>query len=935
MDTVARFRTSKGKAKVYRGQLKDNLEIEFRFNLVERSKERGATKTKLVREDRRNPGNDISKLRFQRVFDFLKSRYKPVITKIVDYNYKTGDITSKIRHQIIDGKESWQKKQTLDIQYLTDLSGRLTLSYEKDIKPQLFYDKSSALIRDKMRYSFQVSPALKVDMTKVVVDTKTDYEIEIEVTKYSDTVMDSLYKLILFVYNLINGDTFYTSYTTRIDIVDKLFRVLQGYLTNRDRVRFTDYIPNFKLPQVLPFKWDDFSVETFHPDRKLTVTWKTDGEHAFLISYKYLNKVRLYLYTMGSKKLIKVADLDSVMDGLIIEGEFVERDEGVREFYVFDCLQARPVQDMAEQIIDQEHTERLVFADKLVQRLKGFKLDIDIFMKTFYALYPADELTDKVDYDKLRTFVFSRMKEVFAKQPKSYKNDGLIFTPGKSPYRKLIEDRSILKWKPLEQLTIDLLVSHSSKTLMDSSGRVIDLPTDFEELKDDDGQVVEFNYIDGKLNKIRVRDDKTRGNGPIVVDQTLKLIRDPITAEVLSGESMRIYRKYHNNIKRRLFTSYKGNSLFDIGSGKGGDLSKMERFKTKYLLEPNTEYIKELERRMTHMKIKDVKILNMKAEDTDDVKDYFTDTFDHRVDVISSMLSLSFFYLDEDKLDGLVNTIDFMGKESFYFIYLTIDKDYLLEVLNGKTSLNQNGLLAELFINDEDTSEFKHRLKISLLGSKTLEGQVEGLVDMQILKDKLGEKGWSIKVVEDERADKQPIMSGFEYLFSQAYRYGCWLVSKEMEKSIGSDDLLKPFLFVDGLQLSCIADKYSLLHCVLKAVMVEYQENGSQVYRDNAVKSLHKTLIKFAKTEFDYSWEEIHLAENWHHIAQVMFKFFNIFIFIIDTTGKVIFKPKSASDYNILIIKNKSIYSLLVQEKIDYRMSIFDREHEFVDYFYQ
>jgi hypothetical protein len=706
-------------------------------------------------------------------------------------------------------------------------------------------------------------------------------------------------------------------------------------LTSSDRTRNTDYIPNKKLPQVVPFTWQDFSLDYFHPDNKVSVTWKTDGEHAFLISHKYLNQNMLFLYTMGSQKLIKIANLDSVMGGLILEGEYVEKDEGVKEFFVFDCLDARPVQDMANQITEQEHTDRLIFADKLVQRLKDFKVSIDIYMKTFYSLYPVDvEKVEKFDQDHLRTHIFSRMKEVFSKEPKSYINDGLIFTPGSKKYTELIDKRSIRKWKPVEKLTIDLLVDYNSKTLLDNSGRIIELDTDFEKLKDNDNQVVEFNFIDGKLNKVKLRDDKTQGNGPRVVDQNLALIRDPITQDVMQGESMRIYRKYHNQIKRNLFNTYKGDSLFDIGSGKGGDLGKMKKFKTINLLEPNKEYLEELNRRMKSHDLTDVKIMNLKAEDTKAVEDYFDGELDYQVDVISSMLSLSFFYLDEEKLDGLVNTIDFMAKDSCYFIFLTIDKDYLLEVMNGKTSITQNGLLAELFV-EEGKAEYKERLKISLLDSKTLGGQVEGLVDLQKLKDKLNEKGWTINVVEDERADKQPIMSGFEYLFSQAYRYGCWMLSKIGDKIVESDDVMTPFLFEDGIKLSCITDRYSLLHAVLKAVMLEYQENSSTLYRDNAVKSLEKTLIGFSGKQFDFDWKEITLGDDWPLIAQVLFKFFNIFIFVINVEGKIIFRPKAASDFNVILIKNKNSYSLLVQEMIEFKQTIFNRNHKFVEYFYE
>ena len=125
--------------------------------------------------------------------------------------------------------------------------------------------------------------------------------------------------------------------------------------------------------------------------------------------------------------------------------------------------------------------------------------------------------------------------------------------------------------------------------------------------------VVEFAFSDGKWVPLRVRHDKTQlyqttgsiagtANDIKVATSIWKTIVTPVTLDLLTGETPVSYEKmieddggayyitrdterdklmlkpmldFHNHIKgKMLLNKYKGNSLFDVGVGKAGDLNK-------------------------------------------------------------------------------------------------------------------------------------------------------------------------------------------------------------------------------------------------------------------------------------------------------------------------------------------------------------------------
>lgn len=169
-------------------------------------------------------------------------------------------------------------------------------------------------------------------------------------------------------------------------------------------------------------------------------------------------------------------------------------------------------------------------------------------------------------------------------------SDGLILSGVNQIYSK-----SVFKWKPADLMTVDFFIgpprvgSESNVSLGTFLRGNINYHDDFialpsergPPLRDLIGRVSEFEYINPTTWRyVRPRDDKGRPNGEGVLNAILRLQSDPITYEALTGRSLRLMRKYHNRVKRAVYDLLKASnvdSITDVGSGKGGDMSSWQR----------------------------------------------------------------------------------------------------------------------------------------------------------------------------------------------------------------------------------------------------------------------------------------------------------------------------------------------------------------------
>jgi len=332
-----------------------------------------------------------------------------------------------------------------------------------------------------------------------------------------------------------------------------------------------------------------------------------------------------------------------------------------------------------------------------------------------------------------------------------------------------------------------------------------------------DGAVVEFEWFlrpspegTGYPSKIvlrprKFRPDKLSGNRLSVALDNWRDIFDPITEDDLRGRTIRFVRTYHNKVKERLYAFIHqkfptGLALLDIGTGRGGDIEKwrllgprsviigvepngsnraeclarLDRKKNLIQETPDKRYFNRLTGKMEPDFCPDLKVVQTGGEDTTGiVQTIRTYIQDEKVDVVTSMLSLSFFFQSDDFLDRLVQTLVATVKPGGYFIFFTIDGATLSELLHPVFLRSDRTWVNEINVADVTFRlEGKNGVNVVIPGT-IVEDQHEFLVDLSRLAGKLRPYGFLLGEVR--RAEDEPFLSPDAKVYSSLYSYGYFI----------------------------------------------------------------------------------------------------------------------------------------------------------------
>lgn len=762
----------------------DNVEIEVRFGSISNE---GRVRTGITWEQ------------FGRVQEFYQSHNVPYIrTVIVD------EIMDGVRRSTVDNQESvFIQKTRLWVDYNTDYAFTTTASTEVTIdQPENW---SPTIVRDKERYSYTLFGGnLRLDLTKVITvgtKTTTSYECELEILEQQGV-------------NQLSTATYV------------LIQQLQGTeepLTERERSGFIRYLNDILggtpsssridynlLVQARNLRMNDmvYGGLVGNNQTSYSLSHKVDGIRKLLV----INNDGVWLVS-APNSINRVVSFSKIQDeayrqalkevvGTVLDGELVpmaSRLSGApnaKYWYIpFDCLSSvrlGSLSDGGNTSIQQDlHVNRLNFCQIIADRFKTNLLTVST--KDF------KEFTEAAEF-------FARYREFLSQQPSlPYLQDGMVVTPTQIEYnphseriplskRILTAYPDICKIKPTEQLTIDfsierqpngiLLLSNDPKarSLVEFNGtsRVPyrDYLDDHPLLREvPDNTVVEFKWSEGKFIPTRIRFDKLRPNNIEIAIDTWKSIHQPLTTDLLSGDTFAFVRNYHNKIKRDLLSTAARDVdkpiLLDIGSGRGGDLSKWRDYGAVIAVEPY--HHNELRGRIKKSQIAvPVEILPVGGEDTKYITDNIRKQFRTKVDVVALMLSLSFFWQSPEMLDGLVSTIVENLKPDGKIIFLTIDGDLVEQVFNPDFSGQPlNGLTLGpaqmIYLPEEPNNGERARIKIDIRDS-IVEDQTEWIVHLDDLRLRLAKHGFNIDWIS--RADKERFLSEKEIPFTSMYSYG-------------------------------------------------------------------------------------------------------------------------------------------------------------------
>lgn len=709
------------------------------------------------------------------------------------------------------------------------------------------------IVRRHTRMSYK-NPATpyRFDLSIVMTDgvAEPSYEIELElteITKESLSGFKAQLRLLFFItfesnlpYSLTERNNIFRTVNTKIGGGNIGSGLDNGALTQARNMNIADLVAGGIVP--LPSK-------TTPP---MLVTPKADGNRRLL----YLDEDGCWL--LGAPNTLNLVSRwsgilkpSSEWMGSVWEGEEIPIQNrrngmvGYRGLYMVidDCLYVEGVPNMRQRNISDPSDTNLG-SNVPTSNTTSIVLDIENGRASFINKFTNDMdpqskllmVSAKAYYKALNTNdFFEKTRAILDKiDALPYVTDGLIFTPdapymptgtlafrrggGGVPPRLLTTYTDILKWKPEDLNTFDLLYK-DGKLWANDKGTLVEFhPTELkaEDLRDHvkDGEMghPKARISDGVIYEIgwnklyqagvvhRPRYNKKNPNDLRVAEDAWSLAHNPIPANTLQGIGLLLMRRYHNREKRSLLAQGSG-ILLDLGAGKGGDLTKQNHYSKIIAIEPDednrNEYLRRLAELETAKKNPVAKnkflLFPGKAQDTEAIMAILNEYIPGgKVDTISMMMSLTFLFENDAVLKRLINTIDHALAPNGSFLVTVFDGDLVKAAVNyGPTAdasfplsssapgsptwvegkrlvfpLSKNETLDDIptIIVGNDN----HTVSIKLPGSATVaESQVEYLTDMTMLTDLLAKIG--LNLAETYRLDGELFLNPVENALSRLY----------------------------------------------------------------------------------------------------------------------------------------------------------------------
>jgi hypothetical protein len=441
------------------------------------------------------------------------------------------------------------------------------------------------------------------------------------------------------------------------------------------------------------------------------------------------------------------------------------------------------------------------------------------------------------------------------------------------------------------------------------------------------GDVIEFGYKDNNFYPVRYRRKET-GNfykvalniwdqisNPIYLEEYLKLLKEQypiykdedkkLEKEILNklkgseggkkkesgkgGEKCLVeLRKYHNVEKRNILKNgikdlSNDYSIFDIGSGRGGDLDKFwENDQSKlfklYLLEPFSEHlngnnglysrIKGLINKYRYntnfqKRIENgTKVIPLKLDANS--YDNIIKEVDNKVNLITSFFSLTFFFESDELLDLFVDFIDRLLVVDGLFIGACTDGEKLGKYIekNRKDEKEEITLGSCISIYPEFkklSQKCGDKIQIKLNTATVADYQTEYLIYFDKLVDKLKQK--NIKLIKSNFFSPN-LSDKDEQLYSSFHRSFVFKKGKEEKKEYNLLKSLTPgeikvfktvysedYTFV---RIGTIGEGSCFFHSVYESIDPEYRKLSKDKKKKFIIKKREELVDSITMNEFLY-----------------------------------------------------------------------------------
>lgn len=545
--------------------------------------------------------------------------------------------------------------------------------------------------RKKKRKTYIYSQYTQIDITDITtIDSKyasyTKSEIEVELL--GDITLESLSSFAdatSYVSNLINMSYVIKDYNEWATLQSEYVRENYRFLTGKASTQPRNFKPDdFVWGGLLPSSEDDVGIE-------YSVTTKSDGVRRNLVVHS--SGLWIVKPQRGFPVMYRVTPSITKKDklyqyiGTIIDGEYIYNDE-VSTFIPFDCMsykkssKSQGLNHIISGSDSNVKATRMGLAKMVCEHIDNDKLDF--YYKKFYMLGN--------DFSSM----YKSIKHIVSTET-PFGTDGYIFTPNNFRYktilsmdekkygdrRTLLDTPDILKLKPWDMLSIDFIIKNGKAYSINVVTKSLELfkgtkLTPFTEdnignIEEDlEGIVIELvpsrdNEGNIVMEFSRIRDDKDAPNSTKVAESVWKDLHQPIYTDSLLGKDFKMMRLFNNQVKVEMMKKFPtGTNLLDIGSGRGADLNKWDRYGIGQVLavEPNEDNLSEFRRRLAQINfsnkqgLNDVLSIQSGGENTNYIVEQSKEVFRGDRDlVIVNMLSLSFFWSDVNMLKSLARTI--------------------------------------------------------------------------------------------------------------------------------------------------------------------------------------------------------------------------------------------------------------------------------------
>lgn len=701
-------------------------------------------------------------------------------------------------------KVIWQTKQLVRNYTFDDYGIRVSLNLEEDLPddkiPTNFTPK---ILRERTRTSFVMKNGLiRVDLTDVLM-RKTDgnfmhkYEVEVEFIGSADQI-NIFEESVVEIFKILRGTRIVYTETVKNAMIETTIKTLGGTRNNM--------IDKSVLVEARNIKRRDLVYGGIVGNRETAymITYKADGLRKMLI----IHATGIWLvyppheFNLVLDSNINIANLAQILrqfSGTVFDGELIDLKDPTNVEYTylaFDCLSLRG--DNKIQI--RPYVERKQLTTAIAAAIKTNILTIDTKRTELLS-------TPERFFELVTDFLNGRDKL-------PYLEDGLMFFPADSEYnphseqyplyqRSLTKYPDTCKWKESLDITIDFslkwtetgkleLYSYDEdiKDLAPFTGTVInpftnDMIDHTHELTKGrpSGTVVEYEFRKDirKLVPRRIRFDKHGPNKLNIAKDNWDDIMKPISRADIEGRTLMMTTSYHNRIKRNQYNSIpKGANILDIGSGFGGDVDKWKnQLGLVVAVEPNNINSTELISRLKTFDMTErVKVVHTGGEDTVAITEAVRSFIPgEKVDAVTLMLSMSFFWSSEEHLQALVNTIVTNLKPGGSIVFLTANGDTIEQMfepaLGGEYITDLTLVSSEFHLHPKPNNiKFGRTLDINIPDS-IVGKQREYLVRLQDFTLRLEKYG--IYLEDLRRAEEEKLLSSDNAKFSSMFSYGRYI----------------------------------------------------------------------------------------------------------------------------------------------------------------